>query len=109
MHVKVASTVVPVLIRVVDGDIAVHPDKVTLYKDEELEWICFDGDFSCHFNETSPFDAAVKSHQSSGGRAHAGPHRNTGRSATSHKYSVKVGAASLDPTVEADPRKRPKK
>lgn len=105
------STVVPVLIRVVDGDITVFPDPVTLYKDEELEWICSDGGFSCEFNGPSPF--SKKKYSSSGKSVRVGPHHVTaGATATESKFKYTITADGadqpLDPTIEAEPRKRPK-
>ena len=101
------DVVVPVLIRVEAGRIVAFPEDAKLHRGEMLEWICFDGDFTCEFEGTSPFPGR-RSFMSNGDRhARTPAHDNSWHV---HKYTIRMeGLQALDPTIEADPRKRPPK
>ena len=101
---------VPVLVWL-DDDKRVNawPDNVRLFSDEEISWVCFDGEFQIEFESDELFKK--KTFRSGGRRMIEIDHHDYhGRSIKGFKYTITIEGAkeALDPDVEADPRKRPK-
>jgi|SRR6266850_7051770 len=98
-------TQVPVIIEVIGGRITCSRDPVTIYKNQEVEWIYHPGGLVIEFESDRPF--GKKQH-----RAEDMPHVRSGAHDSEvrqeFKYTVTVpGVEPLDPVVDVDPREKP--
>jgi hypothetical protein len=100
---------VPVIIEVLGNEIICAPERVVVYADQQVHWIHHGGGHTITFDAQTPFGGrkVFRGDTLDATEVRSGGH--TCKEPEIFKYNIEVRGLRLDPVVEADPRKAPRK